>query len=375
MKLYNEGKLAEAERLFAKIDRQKVHSDASAASGDPMSRGFSAGSFGTSFGGNRNDTLQPGLFSPRRRKHAPWGERVLYFLAESQYRQGKLTEANDTYAKLATTYPGTQFMEKVAAREYAIATEWLEAADPKSPPEKREQWGDRFNGRLPVVDVKGHALQVLEHVRHHDPLGPLADDAVMRIADYYYNQGNFEEASIYYDQLISDHPKSSLMLQAHVRSIDAKLKGYVGPHYDTDGLEKARALIGRTMAAFPERDAATSEFLSHSLDLINDQQAEVTYRHGEFYRQTGYPGAAELSFAEVRVRWPQSQWSARSKEQLELIAKAPRKEVLPSKIMTTPGSPDPYNMGSSMGSMMSSGAGMGGMGMGSMGAGSFNGPS
>ncbi len=342
MKLYNEGKLAEAERIFTKLDREKVHSSAPAFNGDPMSGGFSANGF-AGFGGSssRNATLQPGLFSPRRRSHAPWGERVLFYLAESQYRQGKLTEANDTFAKLATTYPGTQFMEKVAAREYAIAIDWLEAANPKSPPEKREQWGDRFNGRLPMVDVKGHALQILEHVRHHDPLGPLADDAVMRIADYYYDQGNYEEASIYYDQLISDHIKSPLLLQAHVRSIDAKLKGYVGPHYDSDGLEKARELIRRTMAAFPERDAKTSEFLSHSLDLINDQQAEVTFRRGEFYRQTGYPGAAEMNFAEVRTRWPQSQWAAKSKAELDLIAKAPRKEVLPSKIMTTPGARTP----------------------------------
>ena len=45
-------------------------------------------------------------------------------------------------------------------------------------------WYARFNGRLPLVDTQRQRPgQVLEHVRHHDPTGPLADDAVLRIAD------------------------------------------------------------------------------------------------------------------------------------------------------------------------------------------------
>ena len=46
-----------------------------------------------------------------------------------------------------------------------------------------------WKGRHPTVDVSGNALAVLEHVRHHDPLGPLADDAVMQIADYHFKHG------------------------------------------------------------------------------------------------------------------------------------------------------------------------------------------
>lgn len=356
MRLYNEGQLAEAEKIFARLDRKKVRAHIPMLAGGQSIKEQSNGTFWTRDSGLGN------LAGPFKKSQAPWGEGVLFYLAESQYRQGKLTAANDTYAKLASTYSGSQYLEKVAEREYAIATEWLEAVDPDSPPERREKLGDRVNGRLPFVDVKGHALQVLEHVRHHDPLGPLADDAVMRIADFHFDSGHFEEASTYYDQLITDHPKSPLALRAHVRSIDAKIKAYIGPDYDSDGLEEARKLIGRAMTAFPERDPETSEFLSHSLDLINDQQAEIAFRRGEFYRKTGYAGAAELSYAEVRARWPRSEWAAKAKDQLDHIARAPRKEVLPSKIMTAPGAPDPFTSGASMGSMVSSPGGLGGLG-------------
>lgn len=362
LKLYKEGKLSEAERILSRIDRWKIHSTERMIGNEPSpGPGISFSNIGP-----ESSTSRPALFGTKRQKHAPWGERVLFYLGESQYRQGKLTAANNTFSKLATTYPYSPYLEQVALREYAIANEWLEATDPSSPPEKREKWGDRFNGRLPLVDVRGHALQVLEHVRHHDPQGKLADVAVMRIADFYFDQGSYEEASTYYDQLISDHPKSPLLRRAHLRGIEAKLKAYVGPEYDAVGLEEAHKLISRTMSVFPDRDEQTSEFLSKSLDLINDQQAEITFQRGEFYRQTGYPGAAELNYAEVRARWPASPWAALAKEQLELIAKAPRKEVLPSKIMTTPGAPDPYSGGGGMGSMLGSpgGSGSGGFGSG-----------
>lgn len=242
---------------------------------------------------------------------------------------------------------------------------WMEAVDPNSPPEKREKPGDRFNGRLPLADVNGHALLVLEHVRHFDVNGPFADDAVMRIADFHMAKGNYEEAAIFYDQLISEDPKSPFLLQAHIKTIDARLKAYSGPQYDPSGLEDARKLIQKTMVTFPERDSSTSDFLTRSLELINEEMAAVTYEHGEFYRQTGYPGAAELSYAEVRARWPKSKYARMAKEQLAVVAKVPRKAVMPSKIMTTPGAADPYSNGNTAGSMSS----MGMMGMGGMGGG------
>ena len=85
---------------------------------------------------------------------------------------------------LIADYPGTEFLDKLVSREYAIAQTWLAADDPKAKPEQKPMpWYARFNGRRPLVDTQGHALQALEHVRHHDPTGPLADDAVLRIAD------------------------------------------------------------------------------------------------------------------------------------------------------------------------------------------------
>ncbi len=344
--LMQAGRLNEAEQLLVKLKKRSEQ-----------------GSLGFFFGGEgkSKDKSADGVLN-RRGKKTAWGEKALFLLAETQFQQGKLVAANDSLVTLMTTYPGTRYQEEAVQREYEIGVAWLEAIDPNAPPERREHFGDRFNGRMPPVDIAGHAIQVFEHVRHHDVDGPLADDAVMRIADYHYNAGSFDDASVFYDQLIADHPKSNLLQTAYLRSIDSKLKAYSGPDYDVAGLEKARDQIHQVMTLFPERQASTTDVLSHSLDLIEDQQAEILFRRGEFYRQTGYPGAAELCFGEVKTRWPKSEWAPQAVARLEEIARMPRKVVEPSKIMTLPGSGDPFGGSSSPTAGGPGGGGMGGMG-------------
>jgi outer membrane protein assembly factor BamD (BamD/ComL family) len=303
----------------------------------------------------------------KKRKGSVWGEKGQYYLAETQFQRGKLVTANDSFELLKKDYGGTEFNEKLIAREYAIAQAWLAQTDPKAPPEAKMAWTAHFDGKEPLVDVQGHAINTLNHVRHHNPSGPLADHAVMRIADEYMKNQDFETAAMYYDQLITDHPKSPFLQRAQLAAIDARMKGYVGPEYDGAGLEKARELVKQTMATFPDR-AVNNEKLYHTLDLINDQDAERTYVVGNYYRRAGYPESAEYYFAKIPQRWPKSPWASKAKTQLASLAKVPRKRHDPSKIMTQPGSTD--SMGGSQGGM----GGMGGMGMGGMGMGGMGGP-
>jgi hypothetical protein len=269
-----------------------------------------------------------------------------------------------------STYPGTPFHEKAVAREYEIGTAWLGSADPKSSYAKKFSWTDHFTGKLPLVDTTGHALAALEHVRHHDASGPLADDAVMKIADYHYTNSNFDESSEYYDQLLQDHPKSPFVRRAQLSSIDSKVKAYIGPDYDGSGLDKARDMIKNHVDSFPEQEPGQYDSLNKTLAMINDQDAERAYRIADYYYKTGKVTSAEYSFGEIPVRWPRSEWAKKAKVRLASIAKMPRKQTLPSKIMTLPGSTDPLTGGAG------SGQGYGGMtgapgGMGQFGSGSY----
>ncbi len=318
LKLFQQGKLAEAESAFAKI--------------------------------------------AKNRKGSHWGEKSQYYLAESQYQQKKYVKANDSFERLYADYPGTEFRDKLVSREYALAQLWLSQSDPQAKPEQKLPWYTRFTGEQPVIDTRGTGLKALEHVRHHDPDGPLADDAVLQIADYHMKSNDYESAAIYYDQLIASHPKSPFLQKAQLSAIDSRLKAYMGPEYDGSGLEKAREMVKQTMSTFPDRQASY-EKLYHTLDIINDQEAERTFKVGEYYKRTGKVTSAEFYFGKIPQRWPGSPWSVKAKTELAQLAKMPRKPSVPSKIMSQPGANDPYYSAGGMGGMGGMGGGMGGMGM------------
>lgn len=363
--LFQQGRLAEAEKAFTVLEKKKTKASIPIDSDGNESKDSK----------NLWSKVKEGqVFSKKRRIEPSWGEKILFYLAEAQYQQGKLVVANETYERLLNEYPGSPHKEKAVEREYAIASAWFAAGedapkpepkgDPKSDPKGGEvadapakdggvtqvAWSDHFTGRLPLVDVEGYAIRAMEHVRQHDATGPLAPVATLRLADHYMKRADYENASAYYDQLITEHPKSKLLQRAQMGSIEAKMNAYLGPEYDSDGLDKAKQLIRQTMATFPQRDKATNDLLYKYLDLIADQQAAIAYNHGEFYKRTGYPGGAEFCFGEVRARWPNSPWAEKAKVQMASLAKAPRKTVAPSKMLALPGASDPNAIGNSMGS-------------------------
>jgi TolA-binding protein len=326
----------------------------------------------------KHDDAQPLLAKiAKNYKGEPWGERAQFLLAESYYETGHYVWANDAYTVLLKDYEASPYTPKVVNREYDIAQKWFAYNDPKAKDKPKFTFMDRFRGRLPIIDEQGFAIKTLEHIRDQDPDGPLSDDALMKMADYYYSVGNYEDAARYYDQIPTDHAKSEHLHRAYMASIDSKLKMYIGPEYDGRPLTAALETIEQTRTVFPER-LEDNEKLFHLRDVISDQNAEREYQVGLYYKKTNHITSAEYYFSLVNAKWPKTEWAKKSKDELALLAKLPRKESLPSKIMTQPGSGDPFGSTSGPSNPMMGGggagggmggAGMGGMGMGGMGMG------
>ena len=306
------------------------------------------------------------------KKGSPWGEKAQYWQAETEFKLKKYVRAHDSYEILIKKYPGTEYVDKIVAREFQIAQIWLAPEDPKVKP---MDWTSHFDGRQPLVDTGSFAVKALDHVRLHDPLGPLADDAALRTADHYHTIGDYDTAAVFYDQLLAENAKSEFRERAQLSSIDAKMKGYIGPEYDIVGLEQARETIQKSMAEFPERQASDNG-LYHTLDLIRDQEAERAYTIGLYYIRARKPTSAEYYFGYVMNKWPKSKWAGQARKEMASVAKMPRQASLPSKIMTAPGAADPSTMGGNGGNNGGAGGamgglmnGMGGGGMGGMGGG------
>ena len=303
----------------------------------------------------RAEPLLAALAQREIKKGSPWGEKAQFYLAESQYLQQKFVAAMDSYEVLYKKYNATEYKDRLIAREFDISQKWLAHEDPKA---KALPFKARIDGRMPPLDPTGYAIKGLEHVREHDPNGPLADYAALRTADHYHAVGNYEEAAIFYDQLLDTHKKSPLRERAQLSSIDAKVKGYIGPEYDVSGLDSAKETIQRTINEFPEHQAG-NEQLYHINDLITEQAAERDYTTGTYYVRAHKPTSAEYYFGLVVAKYPKSKWAGLAKVQLAKTAKLPRTASVPSRMMTLPGAPDPSG---TMGGGSGGSGGMGGMG-------------
>lgn len=307
----------------------------------------------------------------RNRKLTAVGEDAMFHQAECQFQRKRYVTAHDTYDELLKIYGnGTKHLDAIVKREFEIGKIWLADSDPNAKPEDKLPASAVFTGGKPLIDVHGFALKAFEHVRHHDPLGPLADDAALAIAEQHYRDADFDSAAVYFDELIISHPKSPHVKRAMLSSVDSKMKGYLGPDYDITGLQQATETIAKAKTYFPELRVTTDDdpgSLDHALDLIDDQLAERTFSVGEYYRRAGNVSGARYYFEWVTQKWPKSAWSKKAQDQLEVVAKMKERRAQMSKIMTQPGSADQLGnpmSGANGSSPMSPTGGMNMMGMG-----------
>ena len=174
MKLFQQGKLAEAEKEFVKIAKD--------------------------------------------RKGTPWGETAQYYLAETQFQRGKYVDAHDSFEKLHAVYPATDYLEKLVSREYRHRPDLDRFKTIPRRPRTSCCPGTAASTAVCRSSTRqGYALKALEHVRHNDPTGPLADDAALQIAEYYMKHHDYESAAIYYDQFIAEYPKSPFFKKSSTR--------------------------------------------------------------------------------------------------------------------------------------------------------------
>lgn len=308
------------------------------------------------------------------RKDTPWGEKAQYYLAEIYFQQHKYRYAHDEILRLLHDYQNTKYMEKVVRREYEIAEIWFKNADPKTPANEKLPFSERFTGGLPIMDLNGYAIQALEKIQFSLPLDDMAPKALIRAADHYYETQNYGQASSSYDQLIGMYGKSPYVRRAELLSIDSKMKAYQGPQFDGAGLERARELVGHSIAQGLQPGGGNAEELMKTVDHINEAQAERAFERGKFYERTYKPRAAMYYYSKVTQIWPKSAYAQKAKHRLDELAKLPmdRQITKPSKIMAMPGAGPGGGVGASpmgMGGMGMGGMGMGGMGMPGMGMG------
>ena len=251
---------------------------------------------------------------------SPLEEDALYMAGESHFFADRYMKANDAYGLLIKKYPSTARLDKVVNRRFAIGRYWelKYAADPHWPVTP-----NLTDKTRPLFDTAGHAIKVYERIRLDDPTGPLADDATMATANFYFVHRRFEDADYFYGLLRSEFPKSEFQYPAHLLGLQAKLLKYQGPDYDGTPLKEAEELSKQLLAQFPRELGEDRERIVKMQREINRGQATREFALAEYYHKGKYYGASKMFYENVAEEFPETELAKQSIARIEEVRGQP----------------------------------------------------
>ncbi|MDB5391062.1 MAG: tol-pal system protein [Planctomycetaceae bacterium] len=269
----------------------------------------------------------------------PVEEDAMFMLGECYFSDKRYAWAQDAYDGLIKKYPSTRYLEKSTRRLFSIGAIWLngdgtaktdellqvsatDVTDPEAVKRKELPTAiplapNFYDKSRPLFDTPGNALKALKSVWLHDPMGPLADDAVMLTAIYYIRKHSYRDADHYLDILRREYPKSEHSQTAFVVGSYVKQINYQGPRYDNRDLIDADDLIHSTLNMFP--NVPDKEGLKAELVKIRERGAERYWERAQYYKGRMKP-AAETIYCETLVKeYPDSEYTKLALARLKVL--------------------------------------------------------
>src|SRR5437879_596900 len=216
-------------------------------------------------------------------------DRGVYLLGECNYLMGNRTLAFYNFDELLDLYPDSRYFYPSLQRQYEIADAYLKG------------FKNRFMG-LPIIDAHVEATGMLYRVQQRSPGSPLAEKALLRVADYYYSAGDFDIAADAYAAYIRGYPRSPYLARVRLRQAFSALAQFRGIRYDATPIIDARQQLQDLQAAYPQ--IAEEENIPAIIQRIDKALARKLLDIGDYYRRTSKPSAAVYYYRYLMGSYP-----------------------------------------------------------------------
>jgi len=247
-------------------------------------------------------------------------EDAMFLMGESYFFADHYGQSQDTFSNLLKKHDNTRYLDTVVARLFAIGTYW-EQLDLKS-----HHWPMTPNASdrtQPWFDTFGNALACYGAVWLHDPTGPLADAALMRVANAHFRRGEWEEAADHYDMLRKNHPKSKYQKDAHLRELQAKMQIYQGPKYSVIALNDAQEIADQTLKQFPGQLGEDERRVRDARAILFEQRAEREWVMAQYYDNKSEFRAAREYYKVLLDKYSHTSFAERARKRVQEIQNEP----------------------------------------------------
>ncbi len=215
-------------------------------------------------------------------------------IGRAYYMVGDYKSAFRAYERLIERDPGTRKLKEVLEKEFQVGIAQMK------------------------VDEKG-AIKVFEKIIERNPLGFIAADAQVKIADSYYQLRRFEEAEDSYLRVMENYPNSEWVPYAQFRIPYCKLSNIRIQERNYELLTQSHRGFEEYIANNPQ--GALVPTTKKIIEEIDIAMAERDYEVGEFYLRRKRPDAGTIYFESVIKEYPNTEWAAKAKEKLEMLRK------------------------------------------------------
>ena len=237
-------------------------------------------------------------------RKAPDRDRGLFLLAEAYYQYGDRTRAFYHLDELMDTCGESRLFYPALEKQYQIADAYLRG------------YKNRLFG-IPMIGAQDDGIEMLFRIQERAPGSPLAERAVLRTADYYYDHAQYELAADVYAHYSRVYPRSPLLARVQLRRAFASLAQFRGLNYDATPLVDAKAQLEVFRAAYPQM--AEEENVGAVIERINSTLAAKLYHTADFYQRTRAPRSAAYTYRYLISRYPESQEAGKAQQRLNRL--------------------------------------------------------
>jgi outer membrane assembly lipoprotein YfiO len=241
-------------------------------------------------------------------KTHPLRDRGLLLMAKALYQYGDRIRAFYYCDELMDTYPESSLFYPALELQYRIADAYLQG------------YKSRFL-RIPMFEQKDEAVEMLFRIQRRSPGSPLAEQALLRTADYYYDSGQFDLAADTYATYARPYPRSTELSRVLLLQAYSNLALYRGPRFDPTPMIDAQQQLRDYASRFPQQ--ARQQQVPELLEQIELDQARKLFLTGDFYQRTHKPRAARHLYAQVIEDHPDSPQALQARERLDRLNPEP----------------------------------------------------
>ena len=195
---------------------------------------------------------------------SPVRDRALYLMAVAQDGLGDHIKAFYYLDEMLDDYPESPLFYTALNRQYDIADRFLN--------------GTKRKVLFFSIGAEDEAVEMLFRVQQRSPGSELAEKALLRTADYYYADSQFDLAADAYASYLRSFPRSPLTSRVKLRQAYSNLAQFRGLKFDPTPVIDARTQLLDLSAQFPE--VAQAENIQSLLDRIDATFAKKLYRDG-----------------------------------------------------------------------------------------------